>query len=98
MVTPMLSIIPICRMVAKVAEATPRNCLLTELMTAFVLGEEKSAKPKPKMIKPAMMNGSGVSLLNKANPKSPRVVKAIPPRPAAAVRTDRIVFLQGERK
>ena len=51
MAIPMLSICPISLMVPKVPEARPKYRLSTELMTAFVFGEEKKANPKPRIIK-----------------------------------------------
>jgi len=47
MTIPMLSIIPVARIVPRVPEATPNDFFSIEDITAFVLGEEKSANPKP---------------------------------------------------
>jgi len=49
------SICPIDRMVATIPDAAPRCCLSTELMIAFVFGEEKSAYPRPRMLKGSYM-------------------------------------------
>ena len=43
------------RMVAFMPDAMPRYCGSTELMIAFVLGEEKRAYPKPSTIKAITM-------------------------------------------
>ena len=48
---PMLIVWPVIRIVPRNDEATPRYFLGTELITAFVLGDEKSAKPNPRMIR-----------------------------------------------
>ena len=45
----MLIICPVSRMVPTVADATPRYFLSTELIMAFVLGEENKPKPIPTM-------------------------------------------------
>ena len=47
---PMLSTWPMRRIVPTMAEATPYTFYSTELIMAFVLGEEKSAKPNPRKI------------------------------------------------
>ena len=78
MAIPILSIMPICRIVASVAEATPYVFISTELITAFVLGEEKKAKPKPRMIRLTKMNPIAVFWPKKVSKISPIVVRAIP--------------------
>ena len=78
MVTPMLRTIPICLIVATVAEATPYAVFGAELMTALVLGAEKKAKPKPIRIKLPIISTKGVSLFRKVKMMSPTVVNAIP--------------------
>jgi hypothetical protein len=69
---------PTDRIVASVAEATPYVFVPTELITAFVLGEEKKAKPKPRMRRLNIMNPIAVFWAKKASKISPIVVKAIP--------------------
>jgi hypothetical protein len=49
MAIPMLNICPTSRIVPIVPEATPRYRLSTELITALVFGDEKSANPNPRM-------------------------------------------------
>jgi len=50
-IIPMLITCPLCRIVARVPAATPKNFLSTELMTALVLGAAKNPAPRPKTIK-----------------------------------------------
>lgn len=45
------NIIPICRIAPTVAPANPYMLRSTELMIAFVFGEENNAKPNPRKIK-----------------------------------------------
>lgn len=60
----MLAICPVRRMVPSIPEATPYRFLGTELITALVLGEEKSAKPIPNKAKLAIIRNNGVSGLS----------------------------------
>ena len=46
--TAILNNIPVFRIVATVADASPKNRLSTELITEFVFGDENSPKPNPK--------------------------------------------------
>ena len=73
-----LSIMPICRIVASVAEATPYVFASTELITALVFGEEKKAKPKPRITRLPRMNQIAVSESIKVSKTSPMVVRTIP--------------------
>ena len=78
MAIPILSIMPTCRIVASVAAATPYVRASTELITAFVLGEEKKAKPKPSTMRLTKMNPMAVFWPKKVSKTSPIVVRDIP--------------------
>ena len=75
---PILIIIPKLRMVPTEAEAIPKKRFSTELMMAFVLGEEKRAKPKPSKIRQPIMYPSGVFGFKKISRNNPMVVSVIP--------------------
>ena len=66
------------RMVAFIPDAMPRYRGSTELMIAFVLGDEKSAYPKPSTIKAITIAYNGVAVVKKMKNASPNVVIAIP--------------------
>ena len=78
MAIPILSIMPTCRIVASVAEATPYVFDSTVLIIAFVFGEEKKAKPKPRTMRLTKMNPIAVFWPTKVSKISPMVVMAIP--------------------
>ncbi len=74
----MLNICPVNLIVPSVPEATPKNLFSTELIIAFVLGEEKKAKPKPSKIKPRIIYDKFELLFIIIKIVSPTAVKAIP--------------------
>ena len=77
---PILSIIPTCRIVASVAEATPYVFAETELITAFVLGEEKKAKPKPTEVAPSTAKKAPVEEVREpTNYPPPNIRQQLPP-------------------
>ena len=78
MAIPILSILPICRIVASVAEATPYVVVATELITAFALGEAKKAKPEPIITRLTRMNQIPVFSPKKVSKINPMVVSTIP--------------------
>jgi len=86
----MESIWPIERMVATMPDAKPRCCLSTELMIAFVFGEEKSAYPRPSQSSVPKMMTSDVSGARNVKTVSPTVMIAIP-----AVATTRVYRRNG---
>jgi hypothetical protein len=67
----MLNICPVIRIVAIVAEATPKLPGSTELITALVFGEEKSPKPHPRITSAATTKCSEASTLRKTSRLSP---------------------------
>ena len=74
----MLTICPSRRMVATVPEATPRYLFSTELIIAFIFGDENKAKPKPKKASIKMIVTFDVFGPIKAKNKSPTTVIDIP--------------------
>ena len=77
-VIPMLIVCPTNRMVPKVAEAIPYSGVLTELITALVLGEENSANPSPNSMRISTINKIPVSLSRNINGTIPKAVIAMP--------------------
>lgn len=77
-VIPILIVCPTNRIVPKVAEAVPYSGGFTELITAFVLGEENNPNPIPNTTSIARMNIILVLLVKNTNASRPAVVKAMP--------------------
>lgn len=77
-VTPMLIICPVTLMVARVAEATPYNLFSTEVMTAFMFGEAKRARPKPRSAKLPIMSSKLPVGITRARRSKAVEVMAIP--------------------
>ena len=74
----MLTICPSRRMVATVPEAIPRYLFSTELIIAFIFGDENKAKPNPKKASINTIVTFDVSGSIKAKNKSPTTVIDIP--------------------
>ena len=77
-VIPMLNIWPVSLIVLKVAEATPKNRFSTELITAFVLGEEKRPNPRPRTIRLMIIIEFEKEASIKIKGMRPIVLRAIP--------------------
>src|SRR5512147_2854467 len=69
---------PTDRTVAFMPEAMPRWHFSTELMIAFVLGEEKNPYPSPRIIRLAMMIQRGVKAVRNMKQARPAVVSIMP--------------------
>ena len=65
-------------MVPSVADPAPEKRFSTELMTAFVFGEEYRADPKPGSIRPVMMNPGWVSRAMNVNRQKPAAENPVP--------------------
>jgi hypothetical protein len=74
----MLTICPISRMVATVPEAIPRCLLSTELIIAFIFGDENRANPMPRKARIKTIIIFDVSGPIKTKNISPRTVTDIP--------------------
>ena len=75
---PMENIWPRSRMVAAEPEARPRWRFSTELMMAFILGEENRANPHPRKIRLHTIKKTGEEGLRKDNASSPAQVMDMP--------------------
>ena len=70
----MLNICPVILIVDNVDAPTPKNFLSTELNTAFVFGDEKSANPNPRKTRLVIMNAKLVSAFRNIKINNPMVV------------------------
>ena len=77
-VTAMLKRIPSVLIVPDTAEATPKFLSETELIMAFVFGEENIPKPIPKIKRGTTIQIKGVLAVTKAKGTSPAQVSPIP--------------------